>query len=128
MNYLQSAYLHLGTVVPAFLIGAYLLISRKGTPMHRLFGKMYMALMLLTATITLFMPAEVGPRLFDHFGFLHLFSVLVFYSVPTAYFAVQNNQFKKHRNHMIGLYVGGILIAGAFAFMPGRLLYGWFFG
>jgi len=28
---------------------------------------------------------------------------------------------------MIGVYVGGILIAGTFALMPGRLLHEWLF-
>lgn len=29
---------------------------------------------------------------------------------------------------MISLYVGGLLIAGSFTLMPGRLLHGWVFG
>jgi uncharacterized membrane protein len=29
---------------------------------------------------------------------------------------------------MLGLYLGGILIAGAFAFSPGRMLHAWLFG
>jgi len=33
-----------------------------------------------------------------------------------------------HRANMLGVYVGGVLIAGAFALMPGRLLHGWLFG
>jgi uncharacterized membrane protein len=61
MQYYYLAYSHLATIVPAFLIGTYLLIRRKGTPNHKLLGKIYMALMLVTATITLFMPAQVGP-------------------------------------------------------------------
>ena len=38
--------LHLLTVLPAALLGAYLLASRKGTPRHRALGKGYMVLML----------------------------------------------------------------------------------
>jgi uncharacterized membrane protein len=33
-----------------------------------------------------------------------------------------------HRFAMVSLYVGGILIAGAFTFVPGRLMYRVFFG
>lgn len=84
-----------------------------------------MVLMLLTALITLFMSAKVGPTLLGHFGFIHLFSVLVLYSVPAAYIAAKNNNMKSHRGNMIAMYVGGILIAGAFAFSPGRLLHTW---
>ena len=126
MNYIQLAYFHLGTVFPAFLIGTYLLANRKGTPGHRLLGKIYMLLMLFTALVTLFMSAEVGPVFLGHFGFIHLLSFLVIYSVPAAYFAARNGNVKKHRIIMIGLYIGGILVAGAFTFMPGRLLHSWF--
>ncbi len=128
MTYLQLAYLHLGTVFPAFLIGTFLLLNRKGTPAHKVLGKIYMSLMLVTAIVTLFMSAGVGPTLLGHFGFIHLFSFLVFYSVPTAYLALRGGNIKKHRDSMIGLYVGGILIAGGFTFVPGRLLHSWLIG
>ncbi len=128
MTYLQLAYWHLGTVVPAFLLGSFLMLNRKGTSYHRILGKAYMVLMLATAIITLFMTAEVGPQLFNHFGFIHIFSGLVFYNVPQAYRAARKGEIEKHRGYMRGLYFGAILIAGAFALMPGRLLHGWIFG
>ncbi|MCG8325350.1 MAG: DUF2306 domain-containing protein [Thiotrichales bacterium] len=125
MTYLHLAYLHLGTVVPAFFLGTYLLINRKGTPVHKMLGKIYMVLMLLTASITLFMSAEVGPTFLSHFGFIHFFSFLVLYSVPAAFFAARKGHIKSHRGNMLGVYFGGILIAGGFAFTPGRLLHTW---
>ena len=76
MTYTQLAYLHLATVLPAFVIGAFQLLRRKGTPGHKLLGKIYMVLMLATGFITLAMPAEVGQRLLNHFGFIHIFSFL----------------------------------------------------
>jgi uncharacterized membrane protein len=128
MTYTQLAYLHLATVVPAFLIGAFQFFRRKGTPSHRLLGKIYMLLMLATAVITLTMPAEVGPRLLGHFGFIHAFSFLALVNVPIAYVAARRANLKVHRAAMLGLYFGGILIAGAFAFSPGRMLHAWLFG
>lgn len=128
MTYTQLAYLHLATVVPAFVIGAFQLLRRKGTPSHKLLGKIYMVLMLGTAFITLAMPAEVGPRFLGHFGFIHAFSFLALFNVPLAFIAARRGNIKAHRGAMIGLYVGGILIAGAFAFSPGRMLHEWLFG
>lgn len=127
MSYIQLAYIHLGTVFPAFLLSTYLLLSRKGTGLHKRLGKLYMLLMLITAIVTLFMSAEVGPTLFNHFGFIHLFSFLVLYTMPSAYFAAKKSNIKKHKLSMIGLYYGGLLIAGAFAFALGRLLHSWLF-
>jgi len=115
------------TVLPAFFIGTFLLLNTKGTRMHRWLGKVYMLLMLLTALVTLFMSAAVGPVLLGHFGFIHLLSFLVLYSVPAAFFAARNGNIAAHKANMLGLYLGGILIAGAFALMPGRLIHSWLF-
>jgi uncharacterized membrane protein len=128
MSYTQLAYLHLATVVPAFAIGAFQLFRRKGTPSHKFLGKIYMLLMLATGFITLAMPAEVGPRFLNHFGFIHIFSLLAIVNVPLAYIAARRGNIRSHRGAMLGLYLGGILVAGAFAFTPGRMLHTWLFG
>ncbi len=128
MTYLQLAYLHLATVLPAFLIGSFMLLRRKGTPAHKMLGRIYLVLMITTATIALFMPARVGPTILGHFGLIHLLCVLAIYAVPQAYLAVRRGDIKTHRIAMIKLYVGAILIAGAIALAPGRLLNGWLFG
>ena len=128
MTYMQLTYLHLGSLVPAFVIGTYLLLNRKGTPVHRFLGKIYMGLMLFTAFVTLFMEAVVGPKFLNHFGFLHLLSLFVLYTVPTAYRAIRVGNIKLHKRKMVGLYVGALLVAGAFTLSPGRLIHSWLFG
>ena len=127
MAYTELAYLHLATILPAFLIGTYLLLNRKGTPSHKLLGKTYMLLMLVTAAVTLFMPAGIGARFLNHFGYIHIFSVLVLYNVPVAYLAAKRGYLQTHRGNMIALYFGGILIASSFTLMPGRMLHDWLF-
>lgn len=119
---------HLGTVIPCFIIGTILLLIKKGTSLHKKAGRIYMILMLITAFITLFMPAQVGPRFFNHFGYIHCFSFLTLYSVPTAYIAIKKGDVKTHKRKMILLYFGAIIIAGGFTFYPGRFLYEFFFG
>lgn len=128
MSYSELMYLHLVTVVPCFFIGGVLLIIKKGTPIHRNWGKAYMVLMLFTAVVTLFMPAQVGPALLNHFGWIHLFSFLTIYTIPTAYLAIRKGDVKAHKRKMILLYFGAIIIAGGFTFTPGRYLHDLFFG
>jgi uncharacterized membrane protein len=128
MKYSYLIYAHLITVVPCFFIGAYLLAVQKGTLFHKTLGKIYMILMFTTAIITLFLPANVGPQFLNHFGYIHLFSFLTLYSVPTAIIAIKKGQVKKHKLKMIVLYVGAIIIAGGFTFTPGRYLHNLFFG
>jgi len=128
MKYIDLMYLHLATVVPCFIIGTILLLIKKGTTVHKSFGRIYMVLMMITAVVTLFMPAHVGPKFLNHFGWIHSFSFLTLYTVPTAYLAIKKGNVKSHKRKMILLYFGAIIIAGGFTFTPGRYLYQLFFG
>ena len=107
---------------PAFLAGTCIILNKKGTGLHKCSGLVYMGLMSLTALVTLLISAQLGPTLFDHFGYIHLLSLLVLYTVPKAYFAIKVGDVKTHKWNMIGLYIGGLLVAGTFALMPERLL------
>ncbi len=128
MTYMELTYLHLGSLAPSIVIGGYLLLNQKGTPAHRLLGKIYMGLMLFTAIITLFMEALVGPQFLNHFGYLHLLSLLVLRTVPAAFIAATTGNIKAHKRNMIGMYIGALLLAGSFSLMPGRLMHTWLFG
>lgn len=128
MPYKTLMFIHLATVVPAFFLGTISLILKKGTTVHKNIGRVYMVLMLFTAIVTLFMKAHVGPTVFNHFGWIHLFSFLTIYTVPTAYLAIKKGNIKAHKRKMILLYFGALVIAGGFTFMPGRYLHSVFFG
>jgi uncharacterized membrane protein len=128
MDYENLMFIHLYTVVPAFVLGTLNLILKKGTTLHKQFGRIYMLLMLFTAVVTLFMKAHVGPLFLNHFGYIHLFSFLTIYTIPTAYIAVKRGDIKSHKRKMILLYFGALLIAGGFTFFPGRYLHEVFFG
>lgn len=128
MTYDQLMFTHLFTVVPCFFIGTILLIIKKGTKIHVFSGRVYMVLMLFTAIVTLFMPAEIGPQFLQHFGWIHLFSILTIWTVPTAYMAIKKGNVKSHKRKMILLYFGALIIAGGFTFVPGRYMYQLFFG
>lgn len=42
--------------------------DKKGTAKHKALGRIYMVLMLFTWLVSLFMSAQIGPRVCDHFG------------------------------------------------------------
>jgi uncharacterized membrane protein len=116
-------FLHLFVILPCVILGAYLIFAKKGTNIHRQAGKVYMILMAFTGALTLFIPAQVGHRVFNHFGLLHLLSLLTLWSVPKAWFAIKRGDVKAHKSAMIKLYIGGIIIAGGFAILAeGRYL------
>jgi uncharacterized membrane protein len=124
--------LHFLTVVPAFFLGAWqLLLSRKGSNSHRLIGKIYLTLMSLTAVAAFFIPSftsfsiGAGPI---RLGLIHLFIPLTVNGVWQTRKALRRGDIAAHKASMRGLYFGGLLIAGALTFIPGRIMWRMFFG
>jgi len=118
---------HLATVLPAFAIGTYLIFaSKKGAPHHRLLGYVYLALMTITATTTLFIH-QVNPHGFMGLSIIHLFIPLTLLGVAGGISGARAHNVHRHRGAMIGLYVGALLIAGALTFAPGRIMHEVFF-
>lgn len=127
-SYYTLMMLHLWTVVPAFVVGTVVLCLRKGTATHRALGSVYMILMLITAIAALFIPARVGPQWLGHFGWIHIFCLVVFFSIPNALIQARRGNIRRHAISMVLLYVGALIIAGAFTFARGRYMHQLFFG
>lgn len=116
--------IHLWTVIPAIPLGGYVMLARKGTPQHRLLGRLWMALMLVTAFSTLFIR-----NLNDgQFSWIHLLTFLTLTALPRAIFAARQGRIAAHRRHMLVFYSGSMLIAGFFTLLPGRTMWQWAFG
>lgn len=117
--------LHLATVLPAFALGTWLIFfSTKGAPYHRRLGMIYLALMTVTAVAAFFI------RSINRGGLspIHLFVPLTLFSVFGALWSVRRGNIRGHRAAMLGLYFGGLLIAGGLTLLPGRLLHRIVFG
>lgn len=118
-----AVHLHVATVVPSVLLGLWLIMgSRKGTTTHRTVGALYLALMTVTCFAALFIhsTSPSGPL---GFSFIHLFVPLTLFGIVRALLAARRHDIRAHRSAMLGVFVGGILVAGSFAFTPGRIMY-----
>jgi uncharacterized membrane protein len=121
--------IHVATVVPAFLIGTYqIFFSRKGAPFHRALGYVYLALMTVTSVAALFVQQLMPNGPFLGFSPIHLFVPLTLFGVVGALRGAWTHNIAMHRAAMLGVYVGGILIAGSLTILPGRLMHAVFFG
>jgi len=77
--------LHVATVVPAALIATYLIFaSRKGAPLHRALGYIYLSLMTTTAITTLWIHSLMPKGPFFGFSPVHLLIPLVLFGVYGA--------------------------------------------
>jgi uncharacterized membrane protein len=116
--------IHLATVVPAFLIGTYLIfLSRKGARHHRVLGYIYLTLMTITSIAALFIHALMPNGPFLGLSPIHVFVPITLFSVASALYGARTHNIRMHRGAMLGAYIGGILIAGTLAFMPGRIMH-----
>ena len=111
--------IHVAAVLPAAVLGAYILVNRKGTPAHRLLGKIWMVLMVITSLSSFFIH-EID--LFHGFSPIHLLSISVLVGAWRAVTAARAKNIRAHKAAVIGMYFGGIVIAGLFTLIPGRIM------
>ena len=116
--------LHVAAVSLALAIGIILLLGVKGTTVHRVLGWTWVVAMATGAISSLFIH-RANP---GGFSFLHLFAGWTLIALPMGVFAARKHNIRLHGRTMTGLFVGGLLIAGAAAFLPGRLMWQIAFG
>jgi uncharacterized membrane protein len=121
--------LHVATVVPAFLLGTWLIFfSRKGARHHRAAGYVYLSLMTVTSIAALFVHTIMPNGPFFGFSPIHLFVPLTLSGVVGALYYARRHNIRAHRRSMLGVYIGGLLIAGSLTLLPGRIMHTVFFG
>jgi uncharacterized membrane protein len=106
----------------ALVGGVAMITMRKGTRVHRLLGRVWVATMLVTAGSSLLIRATVMP--IGRFGPIHLLSLLSLSAVIGGSIAIRRGQLVAHRQAMIQAFVG-LAIAGLFTLTPGRTLNLW---
>jgi uncharacterized membrane protein len=63
-----------------------------------------------------------------HFSYIHLLSGWTILTLPLGVAFARRHKVKPHARMMTGLFTGGLILAGLFAFFPGRLMWQVFFG
>jgi uncharacterized membrane protein len=116
---------HAFAAMAAFGLGIVQFVAPKGTLPHRTVGWLWVAL-LATIAISSFWIHEI--RMWGPFSPIHLLSIFVLIMLPRAVWAAHNHKVSAHRKGMIGIFVGGLVIAGAFTFAPGRIMHAVVFG
>lgn len=125
------------------LLGAIQIVAPKGTIPHRSFGWVWFVLimvMLLTA------PIIHGAKLQDLLGTgvcyeqdrsltwnarcasIHLITVFPIFAVPFAPLLARRGRTRQHRNWMVAIWIGALVIAGAFITDTHRIMHSVVFG
>jgi len=115
----------------SLVFGLSIFARKKGTKVHRLTGRAYVFFMVVTA-VSAFFIRSVGPNetysLLTNFSAIHLLIPLTLVYLFLAIRAIRKGDVKAHKLSMIFTFVGGIVVAGAFTFLPGRHMHSLFFG
>ncbi|HWM62326.1 MAG TPA: DUF2306 domain-containing protein, partial [Rhizomicrobium sp.] len=110
-------------------LGTWLIFfSAKGARNHRAAGYVYLTLMTITSIAALFVHTIMPNGPFLGFSPIHLFVPLTLFGVVGALYYARRHNIKAHRKSMLGVYIGGLLIAGSLTLLPGRIMHTVFFG
>ncbi|MEO5493886.1 MAG: hypothetical protein ABIR08_07645 [Sphingomonas sp.] len=115
---------HLATIMIALALTPYMLLRPRGTPIHRLLGKVWVIAMVATAAISLFVRYS-NP---GHFSFIHILSVFVLVMAPRVWLTARAHNVAGHRGTVRGLVTGALIVAGYFTLLETRLLGHWLLG
>ena len=117
--------IHAFAAIGAFALGLIQFAAPKGTLPHRTIGWIWVALMAMIALSSFFIHEIklVGP-----FSPIHLLTIFTLVMLPLAVLHARRHNVKRHRGAMISIFFGALVIAGAFTFVPGRIMHAVVFG
>ena len=128
---MQIIYAHATLALLAVTLGFYILLTKKGTKQHRMLGQIWVTFLIIVSLTAIFIQA-INP---GQYSLIHL---LIPWTIGSLIYSIWNiKKFKNtkierykfaHMYSMIGVYVGALLIAGAFTLMPGRFFHEILFG
>jgi uncharacterized membrane protein len=116
---------HVLAAVLALALGIAQFAGIKGTTIHRVMGYSWVALMAIVAVSSfwIFEYGIIGP-----FSPIHLLSIFVLVMLPLAVRHARRGRIDDHRSAMVYMFIGGLIVAGVFTFLPGRIMHSVVFG
>jgi uncharacterized membrane protein len=117
--------LHAFAAMAAFALGIVQFAAPKGTLPHRTLGWIWVILMTVVA-ISSFWIHQI--RLVGPWSPIHLLSIFTLTMLPLAVWRARHHQVAGHRRVMILTFAGGLVVAGLFTFVPGRIMHAVVFG
>jgi uncharacterized membrane protein len=115
MYFTPVVLIHLLAASAAVLVGGLMFALKKGTTQHRILGRTWMLLMLITVLVSF------GIKTHGHYSWIHLLSVWFLVVMGMALFSIYRHNVLAHRTWMTGAYIG-LVVAGVFTLLPQRQL------
>ena len=123
---------HAFAAVAAFLLGLVQFTAPKGTLPHRTLGVIWVLLIIAVTASSVFIRPSMTPGLpvSQWFGFIHIFTIITAAGIigGVTWLLRGGPTLKRHKGPFLGIFVGGLIVAGALAFLPGRIMHQVAFG
>ena len=116
---------HAFAAMAAFALGVVQLAAPKGTLPHRTVGWIWVGLMVIVSATSFWIH---DLRVWGPWSPIHLLSIFTLTMLPLAVLLARRHQVARHRNAMIAIFTGALVIAGVFTFVPGRIMHAVAFG
>ena len=117
--------IHAAAAIAAFALGLVQFALPKGTTRHRVTGWLWVTLMVIVS-VTAFFIHEL--RVWGPWSPIHLLAIFTLIMLPLAVLHARNHRVANHKRAMTSIFVGALIIAGLFTFLPGRIMHAVFFG
>lgn len=109
--------MHAAAAMIALVLGPVALWRKRRDTIHKTTGYIWVVAMAIVAISSFFIPSHFTPI---GLGPIHGLAVYAAWGLFDAMRAIYRRDIAQHRDIMQNLYMRGILIAGAFNFLPGR--------
>jgi uncharacterized membrane protein len=112
--------LHAFTAMTAFTLGIVQLAAPKGTAPHRAIDWIWVTLTVIVSESAYWIHQI---HVWGPWSPIHLLSIFTLVVLPLGVMHTRRHNVQRHRWSMITLFVGALVIAGIFTFVPGRIMY-----
>lgn len=111
---------HAFAAIAAFALGLVQFAAPKGTLPHRTLGWLWVGLMTVVSASAFFIHKL---NIWGQWSPIHLLAIYTLITLPLAVWYARRHRARAHKRTMILLFAGALVIAGAFTFMPGRVMH-----
>ena len=104
----------------AVILGGIQLSMKKGGPIHKLLGRIWVGIMMIVA-ITSFFIHEI--KLWGAYSPIHLLSLWTIFILGVGVYYARVGNIKRHKQVMIATYFFALILTGFFTLYPGRIMH-----
>ena len=123
---------HAFGAVAAFVLGVIQFAAPKGTLPHKTTGVIWLLIIVAVTISSIFIRPALYPGLpiEKWFSPIHIFTLVTAFGVigGVTYLVRGGPNLKKHKGPFTGIFIGGLVVAGALSFLPGRIMHQVVFG